>query len=105
MKKIVIRAGFHPDVVREYKGEHIYPITDIRGGVKGDIPTGDYQNDAGVFYRVHNGAWIKSLGGDKYVTDWAAVERWGRVEEVCDDGSVNVLGFMILRVDRSKAIL
>ena len=65
MSNITIRTGFHPEVKREYNGEHIYSIV-------GERTLADTK-----FYRVSNGVWIKDLGGDKYVTDWTAEERWG----------------------------
>ena len=93
MSKITIRTGFHPEVKREYSGEHIYAITDERtlGSTR--------------FYRVANGVWIKDMGDDKYVSDWTAEERWGLVEETTDEGENKILGFMILRVDRKRGIL
>ena len=63
-----------------------------------------------IFYKLDNDAWIKGIGDEKYVTDWTNEERWGRVEEVEYDDEGNVisrqdLGFIILRVDRSKGLL
>ena len=111
MKKIIVHAGFHPEVKREYNGEHIHKVLYQRGGVEGkDFHTGAHLNNETVFYRLDNNAWIKSLGNEKYETDWTSEERWGRVEEVeyDDDGNVisrQDLGFMILRVDRPKGLL
>lgn len=111
MKKIIVHAGFHPEVKREYKGEHIYKVTRIREGVAGkDYHTGTHLNDETTFFGLDNGGWIKSLGGDRYETDWTAEERWGRVEEVEYDEAGNVvsaqdLGFIILRVDRAAGLL
>ncbi len=111
MKKIIIHHGFHPEVKREYNGEHIQKVLYKRGGVEGkDFHTGAHLNDQTTFYRLDNNAWIKGLGNEKYVTDWTDEERWGRVEEVEYDDAGNVvsrqdLGFMILRVDRSKGML
>ena len=116
MKKIVIRTGFHPEIKREYKGEHIYKVTatkkresdgtvmDSNGLVTENL---DAQN---VYYRLEHGGWIKSLGDEKYITDWCGEERWGRVEELELDEAGNqiaaqTLGFMILRVDRANGIL
>lgn len=104
MSKIVIRTGFHPEVKREYRGEHIYPIIGERtlpAKVKNAAPS--------RFYQIANLVWIKDLGDDKYVSDWSSEERWGLVEEVIsgDDGreEVKTLGFMILRVDRKNGLL
>ena len=97
MKKISVTNGFFPDIVRTYNGEHIYPITEVRevNGVK--------------IYRLPCNAWVKDMGADRYVTDWNDKERWGRVDETETDEngevvSTKTLGFMILRVDRSKGI-
>ena len=111
MKKIIVHAGFHPEVTREYNGEHIYKVINMRSNVEGhDFHTGALVSAKGSYYRLDNGAWIKDLGNEKYETDWTSEERWGRVEEIETDeqGAVNSakdLGFMILRVDRSKGIL
>ncbi len=111
MKKIIVHAGFHPEIKREYNGEHIYKVVKVRGGIEGkDYHTGSHLNDKTTFYGLDNGGWIKDLGGDKYETDWTNEERWGRVEEVEYDEKGEVvasrdLGFMILRVDRSKGLL
>ncbi len=111
MKKIIVHAGFHPEVEREYKGEHIYKVLKVREGIEGkDYHTGRAFGGKSTFYGLDNGGWIKDLGGDKYETDWTAEERWGRVEEVEYDESGELiasrdLGFMILRVDRSKGLL
>lgn len=111
MKKIVIHAGFHPEVTREYKGEHIYQVVNVRNGVNGhDFHTGAAISGKGIFYELDNGAWVRDLGDDKYQTDWTAEERWGRVEEIETDEqgkllSARDLGFMILRVDRARGLL
>ena len=111
MKKIVIHSGFHPEQPREYHGEHIYKIVKERtGGVAHDFHSGAVLGQAGKYYGLDNGAWVKDLGGEKYQTDWTGEERWGRVEEVetADDGSVvaaRTLGFMLLRVDRARGLL
>ena len=111
MKRIVVHAGFHPEAQREYKGEHIFKVVKTRGGVVGrDYHTGVRLNDETSFYGLDNGGWIKDLGGDRYETDWCSEERWGRVEEqeVSDRGEIlgsRDLGFIILRVDRSKGLL
>jgi len=111
MKKIVIHAGFHPEVEREYKGEHIYKVTAVRDGLEGkDFHTGRATGAKLRFFRLDNGAWIKDLGGEKYETDWTNEERWGRVEEVELDEKGDIifseeLGFMILRVDRARGLL
>ena len=111
MKKIVIHSGFHPETPREYHGEHIYKIVETRiGGVAHDFHTGSVVGNAGKYYRLDNGGWIKDLGNEKYQTDWTGEERWGRVEavETDENGSVTdaeTLGFMILRVDRSRGLL
>ena len=111
MKKIVIHAGFHPEVTREYHGEHIYKVVSVRENIAGkDYHTGRHLNDETTFYGLDNGAWIKHLGNDRYETDWTNEERWGRVEELTLDDAGNVvaredLGFMILRVDRSRGLL
>ena len=110
MKKIIIHAGFHPEVKREYNGEHIYKVINTRGGVDGhDFHTGAAVSGSN-YYGLDNGAWIRDLGNEKYVTDWTGEERWGRVEELELDDQGNVLssqnlGFMILRVDRSRGLL
>ena len=106
MKKIVVHAGFHPEVRREYKGEHIYKVVRTRE-VKQMFPP---PPSTVTYYLLDNGAWIKSLGGEKYVTDWTTEERWGRVEEIETDEQGKVLsardlGFMILRVDRANGLL
>lgn len=111
MKQIVVRSGFHPEHPRSYAGEHIYKIVETRtGGVAHDFHSGAVLGAAGKYYGLDNGAWIKDLGGEKYLTDWTGEERWGRVEEVETDetGSVisaETLGFIILRVDRSRGLL
>ena len=111
MKQIIVHAGFHPEVKREYNGEHIYKVIKIRDGIAGkDFHTNSHLNDETVFYGLDNGGWIKSLGNDKYETDWTGEERWGRVEEVEYDEKGNILsaedlGFIILRVDRAKGLL
>jgi len=111
MKEIIIHAGFHPEVKRVYSGETIYKVTATRDNIAGkDYHTGASLNSATTFFRLDNGSWIKDLGQDRYVTDWTNEERWGRAEEVetSDDGTVvsrKNLGFVLLRVDRSKGIL
>lgn len=111
MKKIIIHAGFHPEVKREYSSEHIYKVVKTRiGGESREYSTGVVVSGSGKYYRLDNGAWIKDLGNEKYQTDWTADERWGRVEEVEIDDQGNVvstqdLGFIILRVDRSRGLL
>lgn len=116
MKKIIVHTGFHPEVKREYQGEHIYKVvaTKTLGG-DGQVvlnANGAVIEDAGanVFYKLDHTGWIKSVGPEKYVTDWCAEERWGRVEAVETDDQGKVvssenLGFIILRVDRSRGIL
>ncbi|MBE6913540.1 MAG: hypothetical protein E7472_01200 [Ruminococcaceae bacterium] len=111
MKKLIVHAGFHPEVQREYHGEHIYKVVKSRGGIVGrDYHTGTKLNDEASFYGLDNGAWIKDLGNEKYETDWCSEERWGRVEEqeLSESGEVlssRNLGFVVLRVDRSKGLL
>ena len=104
MKKIVIHHGFHPEATREYKGELICKVVRTRE-VKQMFPPG-----TSTYYLLDNGAWIKSIGPERYVTEWTNEERWGRVEEIDTDEQGNVisaqdLGFMILRVDRSQGRL
>ncbi len=104
MKKIVIHHGFHPEAERAYQGEHIFKVVRTRE-VKQMFPPG-----TSTYYLLDNGAWIKGLGGEKYVTEWTTEERWGRVEEIETDEQGNVasaqeLGFMILRVDRARGLL
>ncbi len=104
MKKIVIHHGFHPEAPREYKGEHIFKVVRTRE-VKQMFPPG-----MSTYYLLDNGAWIKSIGPEKYVTEWTNEERWGRAEEIETDEQGNTvsaqdLGFMILRVDRSRGLL
>lgn len=126
MKKIVIRTGFHPEHPRIYNGEHIYKVIQTRGNVEySDFLTGqtksqDKEGNVGALsknlentytlYQLESNVWIKDLGRDRYVTDWTSEERWGRVEEleIDDEGEVTDsrnLGFMILRVDRSRGLL
>ena len=111
MKQIVVHAGFRPNKTQEYHGEHIYKVVNTRSGIEGrDFHSGAVLNGAASYYGLENGAWIKDLGGEKYETDWTREERWGRVEELETDSEGNVLsrrdlGFMILRVDRSKGLL
>lgn len=111
MKQIVIRSGFHPETPREYHGEHIYKIVETRaGGVAHDFHSGAVQGTTGQYYGLDNGAWVKDLGGEKYVTDWTGEERWGRAEEVETDENGNLrsaetLGFVLLRVDRARGLL
>ena len=111
MKTIVIHSGFHPEVKREYKGEHIYKVIKRRGDTEfNDYLTGAASNLSYKLYKLESEVWIKDLGDDKYVTDWTDEERWGRVEELETDDRGDVtsrqdLGFMILRVDRSKGLL
>lgn len=106
MKKIVIHAGFHPEVKREYKGEHIFKVVRTRAVPQMFPPPA---RDV-TYFLLDNGAWIKEQGGEKYVTDWTTEERWGRVEEIETDEQGSVisaqdLGFMILRVDRANGLL
>lgn len=111
MKKIIVHAGFRPGRTAEYRGEHIFRVINTREA----IVTRDFLSknllDANCgFYGLDNGAWIKDLGDEKYVSDWTAEERWGRVEELeTDDAGSTVssetLGFIILRVDRSRGLL
>lgn len=111
MKKLIVHSGFHPEQKREYNGEHIYTVTAVRHGIEGkDYHTGKIFGGKNSFYRLDNGGWIKDLGNDKYETDWTGEERWGRVEEVEYNEmgeilSARDLGFMILRVDRSRGLL
>lgn len=116
MKKIVIHTGFHPEVKREYRGEHIYKVVQTKTlGTDGKVvldANGSVIQDAGanVFYRLDHTGWIKSVGPEMFVTDWCAEERWGRVEAVEEDEQGNplsrdTLGFIILRVDRANGIL
>lgn len=116
MKKFVIHTGFHPEVKREYKGEHIYKVvaTKTLGGDGSVVlnANGAVIEDAGqnVFYKLDHTGWIKSVGPEMYVTDWCGEERWGRVEvvDVDENGEARngeTLGFMILRVDRANGIL
>ena len=111
MKKIIVHAGFHPEVKREYNGEHIHKVLYTRSGVEGrDFHTGIQLSEKSTFYRLDNNAWIKSLGDEKYETDWTTEERWGRVEELEYDDAGNLLssrdlGFIILRVDRARGLL
>ena len=106
MKKIVVHAGFHPEVPREYNGEHVFKVVRTRE-VKQMFPP---PPKTIIYYLLDNGAWIKGLGGERYETDWSGDERWGRVEKIETDEAGNTvsaqdLGFMILRVDRSKGLL
>ncbi len=116
MKKMVIYTGFHPEVKREYHGEHIYKVVQTKTlGADGKVvldANGSVIRDAGanVFYKLDHTGWIKSVGPEKYVTDWCAEERWGRVEAVEVDEQGNrlggeTLGFIILRVDRANGLL
>ncbi len=117
MKKIIIHTGFHPEVKREYKGEHIYTVKNIRGltpSTNEPVSSFSFVSGTGAsgnaFYQISNDVWIKHMGDEKYVTDWTSEERWGRVEEVeYSDARVQIaaktLGFMVLRVDRSKGML
>ena len=116
MKKIIIHTGFHPEVPREYKGEHIYKVvaTKTLGGDGAVVlnANGAVIEDAGqnIFYKLDHSGWIKSVGPEMYVTDWCNEERWGRVEAVETDETgvvlhAETLGFMILRVDRANGIL
>ena len=111
MKQTIIHAGFHPEVKREYKGEHIYKVINTRtGGESREFHSGAVTSGSGRYFGLDNGAWIKEVGPDKYQTDWTDEERWGRVEEVETDDAGNVLssetlGFMILRVDRRNGLL
>lgn len=106
MKKIEIITGFHPETVREYNGEHIYKVRETRYIDKSKEGTGAEPDLIGISAND----WITNKGNNKYITNWTGEERWGRVEEVeLDDAGKEigreVLGFMILRVDRSKGIL
>ena len=111
MKKIVIHSGFHPDIHREYEGEQIFKVLAKRSNIEGrDFHTGTLLNSNAHFLKLENGAWIKDCGDEKYETDWTSEERWGRVEELELDDSGNKmssteLGYMILRVDRSRGLL
>ena len=83
MKKIVIHTGFHPEVHREYRGEHIYKVVQTKTlGTDGKVvldANGSVIPNAGanVFYKLDHTGWIKSVGPEMYVTDWCAEERWG----------------------------
>ena len=106
MKKIEIIHGFHPEVLREYNGEHIYKVRKVKYKDESKAGTGAEPD----FYYLEHNAIVANLGDNKYQTEWTAEERWGRVEEVEYDESGKetgreFLGFMILRVDRSKGIL
>ena len=111
MRKIVIRSGFHPETPRIYNGEHIYKIVETRtGGVAHDFHSGAVTGQAGKYYGLDNGAWVKDLGDEKYQTDWTGEERWGRAEEIETDEagavrSAETLGFVLLRVDRARGLL
>jgi hypothetical protein len=111
MKEIIIHAGFHPEMKREYNGEHIHKVLYKKEGVTArEFLTGRPVSKDTIFYKLDNDAWIKGIGDEKYVTDWTNEERWGRVEEVeYDDEGNDIsrqdLGFIILRVDRSKGLL
>ncbi len=110
MKKIVIRTGFHPEVKREYNGEHIYKIIGKREKASGrDFQSGVVMNGNDC-WQLENMVWVTERGPEKYVTNWTGEERWGRVYEVeYDDAGNEVsseeLGFMILQVDRAKGLL
>ncbi len=98
MKEIIINHGFHPEQKRVYNGEHIYKVLDTR------------EENGVQYFHLEHGAWVKHLGDEKYTADWTPEERFGRVEEVERDEDGNIvsrrdLGFMILRVDRSKGLL
>lgn len=99
MKKIEIRHGFHPEQHREYHGENILKVKEIR----------EY-NGMRMICLEHD-CWLKDLGGERYETDWTWKERWGRVVEVeYDDASgkqlgESELGYMILQVDRKNGLL
>ncbi len=111
MKKILIHAGFRPEKTQEYRGEHIYRVVHTRsGGASHDFHSGALLAAAGQYYGLDNGAWIKDLGNEKYQTDWTGEERWGRAEQIetDDTGAVvssETLGFILLRVDRSRGLL
>ena len=111
MKKIVIHAGFHPEVPREYNGEHIFQVVNFRSNVEShDFHDNAIRGSRGDFYGLDNNVWIKSLGDDRYVSDWTDEERWGRAEEIETDEQGTVLsardvGFVLLRVDRSRGLL
>ena len=111
MKQTVIVSGFRPGPPRPWEGEHIYRIVETRsGGVAHDFHSGAVSGVAGKYYGLDNGAWVKDLGGEKYQTDWTGEERWGRAEERETDetGAVTkaeTLGFVLLRVDRSRGLL
>ena len=110
MKKIIIHSGFHPEIKREYKGEHIFRVIKTKDGSSSrDYHTGAKKTGVKAYYGLDNGGWIKDLGDERYETDWTGEERWGRVEELelSESGEVlssETLGFMILRVDRAAGI-
>ncbi len=106
MKKIEIIHGFHPEVLREYNGEHIYKVRKVRYKDESKASEGAEPD----YYYLENNAIVENLGANKYKTNWTPEERWGRVDEAEYDESGNetgrnTLGFMILRVDRSKGLL
>lgn len=111
MKEIIVHSGFHPEIKREYNGEHIHKVLYQKAvALSNPFHPGPPDNKETVFYRLDNNAWIKDLGEEKYETDWTSEERWGRVEEIEYDNAGKIvsqkdLGFMILRVDRSRGIL
>ncbi len=111
MKQILIHAGFRKEPVYPYSGEHIFKVLNFRSNVEShDFRFTEIRGERGDFYGLDNNSWIKSLGNDRYVTDWTDEERWGRVEEVETDEAGNVLssenlGFVLLRVDRNRGLL
>ena len=111
MKETVIHSGFRPASPWPWAGEHIYRVVETRaGGAAHDFHSGALVADAGRYYGLDNGAWIKDLGGEKYQTDWTGEERWGRAEarETDESGAVTgteTLGFVLLRVDRARGLL
>jgi len=93
MSRIVLHYGHHPEQNRQYNGEHIYKVKEIR------------EQKGVTRYCLEHGGWIKKVGDEKYETDWCSEERWARAVEVGDDGEEKELGFIIARVDRSKGYL
>ena len=82
----------------------------VRHAVIKGLFSGAVTGKAGKYYGLDNGAWVKDLGDEKYQTDWTGEERWGRVEALETDetgavSAVETLGFILLRVDRSRGLL
>jgi hypothetical protein len=98
MKYLELQTGFSSDTPRNYEGQHIFCVKEIRvqEGVR--------------HFLLENNLWVKEIGSNLYQTEWNIEEFWGRVDEVEIEDATGIelsrvsKGYVLLHVDREKGL-